>query len=277
MASKAPTTHEVADGLIDDEPETDSGPQRSGRAKAQPERRCIVTGVRGDPASMVRFVLSPDAVVTPDVAQRLPGRGAWLTARRDSIEKAVRTGAFSRAFKCQAIAPADLGDQTAGLVRARVLHHLGLGRRAGDVLCGFEIVREALKTEGCAVLVEASDGASDGREKLVQILRARSGHSVSRSDDKVTDSACHLPVLAGCFSAEELGMALGRERVVHACVRSGRFADVWGAELARFSGFAPIWPAEWPGLTSGAAAEQGVRAADADDAAPNGISPEGEE
>lgn len=226
---------------------------------------------------MIRFVLSPDDEVTPDLAQQLPGRGAWVTARREAIDKALKVGAFSRAFKRQAKAEPLLADKVAGLVRARMLHHLGLGRRAGDVLCGFEIVREALKTEGCSVLLEASDGASDGRDKLVQIVRARTEDLLSRSDLQATEATCHTPILAGCFSAEELGMALGRERVVHACVRVGRFAEVWRAELARLSGFAPIWPEDWPGLSGGAAAGQGAMRADADRAAPNGISPGGEE
>ena len=50
---------------------------------------------------MIRFVLSPDSQVTPDLAARLPGRGAWVTASREAIELAVKKGAFSRAFKAQ--------------------------------------------------------------------------------------------------------------------------------------------------------------------------------
>ena len=39
----------------------------------------------------------------------------------------------------------------------------------------------------------------------------------------------------GCFSADELGMALGRERVIHACLKQGRFARSWMGELSRLS------------------------------------------
>ncbi len=277
MASKAPTPHEAASGLVADEPETDAGLPRSGRAKAQPERRCIATGVRGAPGAMVRFVLSPSGDVTPDVALRLPGRGAWVLAERAAVDKAVASGGFSRAFRTQARADPQLADQVAALVSGRVLHHLGMGRRAGDVLCGFEIVRDALKSEGCACLIEASDGASDGRDKLMGILRARSAADAECRDSPDTDETCLSPALAGCFSAEELGMALGRERVVHACVRAGRFADVWLSELARLSGFRPVWPGAWPGLEPGGTVGHGDQRASGGSAARNGISPEGEE
>lgn len=276
MASKAPKPNEAAAGsLAEAEPETDKGPGKARAGKAAPERRCIVTGTHGDPAGMIRFVLSPDGVVTPDLAARLPGRGAWVLAQRSVIMQATAKGAFSRAFRTQAVADEGLADQVAGLVRARVLHHLGIGRRAGDVLCGFEIVREALKTEGCAALVEAADAASDGRDKLLQILRARA-RANSPSDDQLTDGAgCLSPALAGCFGAEELGMALGRERVVHACVRVGRFGDVWRAELDRLAGFVAVWPQDWPEIDVATARAAGSAAVG--EPTSDGISPGGEE
>lgn len=277
MATKAPKQHDPALGESSEEPETDDGLARAGKTRAQPERRCIVTGERGAPADMVRFVLSPDGAVTPDIALRLPGRGAWVRADRAVVDKAVASGAFSRAFRSQAQADPELSDQVAALVAGRVLHHLGLGRRAGDVLCGFEIVRDALKSEGCACLIEASDGADDGREKLVQILRARQAGRPETANWPNPGESCLSPALAGCFTAEELGMALGRERVVHACVRAGRFADVWLTDLARLSGFAPVWPPEWPGLADVAKAGRGDQRSDGGSAAPDGISPRGEE
>jgi hypothetical protein len=50
----------------------------------------------------------------------------------------------------------------------------------------------------------------------------------------------------GCFSAADLGVALGRERVIHACLLQERLASVWAAEIGRLSGFRPIVPASWP-------------------------------
>jgi hypothetical protein len=52
-----------------------------------------------------------------------------------------------------------------------------------------------------------------------------------------------------------LGMALGRERVVHACLEQGRIAHAWMGELARLSGFRRVWLAGWqPASAPGTAA-----------------------
>src|SRR5207302_7221214 len=56
------------------------------------QRRCIVTGEVRDRGSLLRFVVGPDGAIVPDVAARLPGRGLWLTARRDIVERRWRNG-----------------------------------------------------------------------------------------------------------------------------------------------------------------------------------------
>ena len=62
-------------------------------------RQCAVTRERLGKEALVRFVLSPDDVVTPDVAEKLPGRGVWIKADRAVLESAVKKNAFARAFK----------------------------------------------------------------------------------------------------------------------------------------------------------------------------------
>ncbi len=122
---------------------------------------------RRDPAAMIRFVLSPDGEVTPDLAGRLPGRGAWVSANRAAVEAALKKGAFSRAFKKQAKTPPGLVDAIDGLLARRVLDMLGLVKRSGDLILGFEQVREAVRASRPACLIEASDGSEDGRGKLL--------------------------------------------------------------------------------------------------------------
>src|SRR5262245_26125851 len=74
------------------------------------ERRCIVSGEHDSGANLVRFALSPDGVVTPDVAAKLPGRGAWVRADSAIIEQAAKKGAFARAFKADAKVPDGLAN-----------------------------------------------------------------------------------------------------------------------------------------------------------------------
>jgi predicted RNA-binding protein YlxR (DUF448 family) len=244
----------VSDHAGDAAPETDAGPPRSakkggagGKAARDPERRCIVTMERRPQGEMIRFVLGPDNVVTPDIDGRLPGRGAWVTASREILDTAVRKGAFPRAFKSPAKADPALLGLVEGLLAKRALSQFGLARGAGQVIAGMEQVRDALKKEPVACLVEASDGAGDGRDKLTGLAAAISGSA--------SQNGLEIAVI-GCFSADELGMALGRPRVIHACLKQGPFARNWIGEVGRLAGFRPIRPPVWSSGPRGRRSEQ---------------------
>jgi hypothetical protein len=195
-----------------------------------PVRRCLITQERQPSASMIRFALSPEGKVVPDLAGRLPGRGAWITARREALEQAVRKGAFSRAFRASVAAAPDLPAETERLLVSRCLSGIGLARRSGDLAFGYESVREALRSARPGALIEASDAADDGRGKILALAFA-----LYAGDE----GECGIPVIT-CFSSRELGMALGRERVVHACLAQGRISTSWLTEISRLSGFRAV-------------------------------------
>ena len=75
---------------------------RGGRHKDRsdgPERKCIATGEVAPKRGLIRFVVSPDGVVVPDVLERLPGRGIWVSADRAALDLAVKKNLFSRAAR----------------------------------------------------------------------------------------------------------------------------------------------------------------------------------
>ena len=45
------------------------------------QRTCIITGETDNSSNLIRFVISPDGSLTPDLAEKLPGRGAYLPCR----------------------------------------------------------------------------------------------------------------------------------------------------------------------------------------------------
>lgn len=194
----------------------------------QSERTCIATGETGAPETLVRFVLSPDGVVVPDLASKLPGRGAWVRATRAAVVAAVSKGAFSRAFKKPArLADGATPEVLAGAVEKgleeRALSALGLARRAGKVVVGFEQTKAALKDGDAAVLLTASDAGADGAEKLRRLAAGR-------------------PLVAA-FTAQAQGEALGRENVTHAALISGAEATRFLREAERLAGFRPVYAA----------------------------------
>jgi len=178
---------------------------------------------------MIRFVAGPDGWVTPDLAGRLPGRGLWVAADRSSVETAARRGLFSRAARATLRADPDLADQVERLLLRRLLDGLGLARRAGELVFGFEKVLAALSGGRVAWLIEALDGSADGRRKILGAAR----------------KASPTPGLAGLWTGEELSLALGGENVIHSAFLAGRGSDRWTWDVQRLSGFRPLVPDSW--------------------------------
>src|SRR5688500_15598611 len=99
--------------------------------RRSPLRRCIVTATVADREGMIRFVVSPEGGLVPDLEGSLPGRGLWVTARRDVLEKAVAKKLFAKAARRQVRVGPELADRVEALLKRRCLDTLGLGRRAG--------------------------------------------------------------------------------------------------------------------------------------------------
>ena len=193
------------------------------------ERRCLVSGEVLPESRLMRFAADPDGHVVPDVAANLPGRGMWVTSARDAIAAAAAKNLFSKSAKAPLKASADLALRVETVLVARMQADLGLARRAGHLVLGFDNVLRALdeKTPP-AILVEASDGASDGRRKLAGSAYAR-GLKIETIDS---------------LTAEELSLALGRENVIHAALKPGRLAERLIFDAGRLAGFRPASSAE---------------------------------
>lgn len=202
--------------------DAEEAPEDSLGDEKGPLRRCIVTGAVGPKEQMIRFVVGPDRQLVPDIEGRLPGRGMWLSARRDVVNTAVAKASFAKAARQKLEVPADLADRLETLLRKRCLDLVGLARRAGQALSGYDKVRAELKSGRGALLLAASDGAEDGVSKIGALAPA-------------------LPVVRG-LSASELGAAFGRDHTVHGVLLRGRLASLLLTESARLAGIAGVEP-----------------------------------
>ncbi len=183
-------------------------------APAGPRRRCLVTGEERSRADLVRFVVAPDGVVVPDVDGRLPGRGMWTLARRDVVGQASARRLFARAAKQPVRAEPDLADRVEKLLLRRCVEGLGLARRAGQAVVGFERVRDWLRLGKCGALAVAADASAESRRKL----------------------GSELPV-ANALRSDELGAAFGYESTAYVGLAPGALADRIVADATRLAGF----------------------------------------
>ena len=194
-----------------------------------PHRQCIVTRESLPQDEMIRFVRSPEGVAVPDVSSKLPGRGAWVTASRENVDAAAAKGAFSRAFKDRTEPAPGLSDMVEAQLARRCIGLLGMARKAGKAILGFDQVRDYLRAEAPGYLIEAADGSEDGRNKVHFLAKA----------------LYETPRTAGALTSAELGMAFGRARVIHAVLQEGPLSQTFGTAYTRLTGFRTAPERDW--------------------------------
>lgn len=182
-------------------------------------RTCIVTGAEEAPERMLRFVVGPAGDIVPDLARRLPGRGMWVRAERQLVERAVDKNLFAKAARASVKASADLADRVERLLLERALADLGRARRAGRAVAGFVKVEQMIGRKRAGLLVVPEEAQGDGLTKL-----SSSGLPIARLGDE-----------------RALGGVFGREQAVYAAVArddaSGRFIERIAGDAARWRGY----------------------------------------
>ena len=205
---------------------------RGGRRKDRPdgpERRCIATGESGPASGLIRFVVGPDGALVPDLAEKLPGRGIWVSASRSAVETALKRRLFVRAARQDVAVPDDLVARLDVGLAQRVTELLSLARKAGAAVAGYEKVKGWLDEGRAVALLQASDGSERGKSKL-KIL----------PEDGV---------FIGCLTADELGLSFGRERAIHAALAAGGLATRVVEGAAKLDGLRARVGAGAPGRT----------------------------
>lgn len=191
---------------------------RGGRDKdrTEPERRCIATQEVQPKHGLIRFVVGPDNQIVPDILEKLPGRGIWVAADRAALELAVKKKLFAKAAKQSVTVPETLIEDVERLLLQRVIDSISMARKAGRAVAGYEKVKSSLINEEARVLIQALDGSGRGKSKL------------SSPPGKGT--------FIGVLTANELGLAFGREHVIHAALAGGGLTKRVVENASRLSG-----------------------------------------
>ncbi len=190
------------------DPDLDNGP-RTDRSATM--RMCAVTREVRPIDELIRFVVSPQGEVVPDLKRKLPGRGLWVSASRRTVAEAVRRNQFAKGFKRDIRAATTLPADTEALLVRSTTEALAMVAKAGQVVSGFSKVEGALRDGQAEALIHASDGAADGIRKLDGIVRQKHGNPLE---------SAKFPIVNVLTSAQ-LDLALGRSNVIHAALRAG--------------------------------------------------------
>lgn len=71
------------------------------KQKKVPQRKCVVCNDRDSKRSLLRIVKTKEGEIFLDLTGKSNGRGAYICASAECIEKAVKTRALNRAFKME--------------------------------------------------------------------------------------------------------------------------------------------------------------------------------
>jgi predicted RNA-binding protein YlxR (DUF448 family) len=189
-----------------------------------PVRTCVVERARKEKPFLTRFVLSPQNSVIPDIKGNLPGRGVWVTAKKEAVAEAVKRKAFQRAFRKPVSVSGELPLQVEDLFKRSALERLSICNKAGLLVVGFARVEEALNRGEIAGLLHASDAAEDGKAKLGRKFRA-------------LYSGKHHRAPENCFTSAEISLAAGSTNVIHAGLKEGGAAFAFFEALDRLIGY----------------------------------------
>jgi len=180
-----------------------------------PERKCIATGEVQPRHGLIRFVVGPDAQIVPDIAGKLPGRGIYVAADRAALNTAVQKKLFARGAKQPVQVPDGLVEEVERQLARRVVDLIALSRKSGSAVAGYEKVKNMLAMEEAQVLIQAVDGSGRGKSKL---------------------STPHFGTYIGWLTADELGLAFGRQTVIHGALASGGLTQRVVEEANRLRG-----------------------------------------
>jgi hypothetical protein len=192
-----------------DDADTDAGPRHA----AGTLRLCVVTREVKPTDEMIRFVLGPDRVIVPDLKRKLPGRGAWVTARRDCLAAAGKRGALARVFGADAKLPADLPAMVEQLIARSLLDALAISRKARQLTMGHAQVESAAEQGVALGFLQASDAGAEGARQIMAAIRRGYGADAAK-----------IAVIRA-FTTAQLDLALARPNVVHAALLAGRASD----------------------------------------------------
>ena len=124
------------------------------------KRTCIITGESDDSSNLLRFVISPDGSLIPDLAEKMPGRGAYIISRPKYLKESFKKNKFAKHIDFQKKLTSEEVDAfimlVGNLLQRRFVEQLSLARRQGNAIVGAEKLTENTHLIGLLISNDAS-------------------------------------------------------------------------------------------------------------------------
>lgn len=181
-------------------------------------RKCVLTGKTAKKDELLRFVVLPDGRFLPDFDKKLGGRGVYLSNSVQLLNDLVKKEKpLNKILHKNVLISADLPQITENILQKKALEAINLARKAGNLVLGFEKVKEALKKNRAAFVVAADDCGHDGRDKIV---------AMSKDIEVISIFATNL-----------ISEALNHENTVYLAILKGKTDGLVKKALMRYQTF----------------------------------------
>ncbi|MBR1903627.1 MAG: DUF448 domain-containing protein [Alphaproteobacteria bacterium] len=179
-------------------------------------RKCILTGQILPKAELLRFVLLKDGHLVPDFNKKLEGRGIYISNSLRLLQGLTVKSPLNKILHTNVIIDADLPQMVEKILYHRGLEAINLARKAGDLVLGFEQVKEMLKKGKVAFVIEAKDAGGDGGQKMTAMTAAAETEKFN------------------VYDIAALSKALDRENTVYLAVKTGKAAPMVRQAMLRY-------------------------------------------
>ena len=166
---------------------------------------------------MIRFVLDPDNRVVPDLRRKLPGRGVWITARRNFVQQAVDKRLFSRGFKKDVAVENELVQTIEDQLRASVTGLLSLARKANVLIVSRSKVEAQIRSGDVSLILQASNKDGDGKQKI----------------NRLAKQTVPPPDMYEIFTSEEMDVISGGVNTAHIALKNSGITEKINGAIRR--------------------------------------------
>lgn len=181
-------------------------------------RKCVISGKILPKDELLRFVLLKDGTVVPDFNKKLDGHGFYLSNSKKLLsELAAKPNPLNKVLHTKTIMSEDLPQIVEKILEKRGLDALNLARKSGDLILGFEKVKDIIAKGKAAFVIEAADAGDDGRQKIA---------AMAKDLEKWT-----------LYDVAVLSNALNRENTVHMAVKQGPMSALVRLAFKRYQTF----------------------------------------
>lgn len=181
-------------------------------------RKCVFSGKILPKEQLLRFVLLKDGTIIPDFNKKIDGHGFYLQNSKKLLQElSAKTNPLNKILHTKTIMNENLPQIVEQILYKKGMDSLNLARKAGDLIMGFEKVRDTIIKGKVSFVIEAADAGEDGKTKIA---------AMSQDLEKFT-----------LYNVASLSDALKRENTVYLAVKQGPTSAMVYSAFLRYQTF----------------------------------------